>query len=546
MSDWRRGLGQVVNRLPTRYAGALRAVRGESWLALAVGVGGALLRLNGLATPVDSYDEGVYLASLRSLAAGHQLYSQVYSAQPPLFLLALLPVYRLFGQTLLAARLGVFAFALVGLWAAWRLGCELAGPRAGLIALALLAFDPVTLAQARSVQAEAPALAVMLAGLAAAAAYRRRPLRRYAALAGALLMASLLIKLFTVPALAPTLWLLWWPSGGLMSLAAWGRARRWPARAAWGAWWRAVRPATLAFAAGGGVALALTALPVAGDLGVAWRQVIGLHVGAEGTFGASRAGNLGLVLGTWWELPLAALGLAAGVLGWARRAWDGAMLAAWGLLCVIVLVLQAPLFAHHLALLPPPFALAAALLPDIAGLPTRMPGRLRAALGNATATLGQPEARLTSLALAAALVLGVVTCIAQQAYQQAHPPLTTLAVAGDLASFTQPGDLVVTDDQIIADLANRQVPPALVDTSAVRIQSGDLTTAQVIAAASDPRVTAVLWYSGRFDALPGLRAWVAAHFVAVLNYGGGRELYLRLPPNPPVGQAETAIPGKGT
>ncbi|MBA3827110.1 MAG: hypothetical protein H0X24_24860, partial [Ktedonobacterales bacterium] len=61
------------------------------------------------------------------------------------------------------------------------------------------------------------------------------------------------------------------------------------------------------------------------------------------------------------------------------------------------------------------------------------------------------------------------------------------------------------------------------------------TTAMVITAASDPHVTAILWYSGRFDQLPGLHDWVTRHFNQVISYGGTRGLFLRAPPGVPVG-----------
>ena len=114
-------------------------------------------------------------------------------------------------------------------------------------------------------------------------------------------------------------------------------------------------------------------------------------------------------------------------------------------------------------------------------------------------------------------------------------PIPLAQAVGDLQQFTLAGEWVVTDEQIAAVLADRQVPPALVDTSLVRITSGTLTTAQAIAAASDPHVTAILWYSGRFDRLQGFHDWVVQHYSQVLSYGGTRGLFLRAPPGVPVG-----------
>jgi hypothetical protein len=102
-------------------------------------------------------------------------------------------------------------------------------------------------------------------------------------------------------------------------------------------------------------------------------------------------------------------------------------------------------------------------------------------------------------------------------------------VAADLRRAIGPDQWVVTDAQFIADMADRNTPPALVDTSMVRIGSGDLTLQQLIDATSQPQVHAVLFFSGRFY-LRNVRAfhdWVAQHFHLLRVYGPGMELWIR-------------------
>ena len=102
-------------------------------------------------------------------------------------------------------------------------------------------------------------------------------------------------------------------------------------------------------------------------------------------------------------------------------------------------------------------------------------------------------------------------------------------VATDLRVATTPNQLVVTDAQFIAGLANRTTPPDLVDTSAVRITSKFLTLSQLESATSRPQVRAVLFFTGRFY-LPNIaeyHSWVAQHFHLLRNYGAGRELWVR-------------------
>ena len=102
-------------------------------------------------------------------------------------------------------------------------------------------------------------------------------------------------------------------------------------------------------------------------------------------------------------------------------------------------------------------------------------------------------------------------------------------VATDLRLATTPNQLVVTDAQFIAGLADRTTPPALVDTSAVRITSHYLTLSQLESATSQPQVHAVLFFTGRFylPNVAGYHAWVAQHFHLLHNYGAGRELWVR-------------------
>jgi len=102
-------------------------------------------------------------------------------------------------------------------------------------------------------------------------------------------------------------------------------------------------------------------------------------------------------------------------------------------------------------------------------------------------------------------------------------------VATDLRLATTPNQLVVTDAQFIAGLADRSTPPALVDTSAVRITSNYLTLSQLENSTSQPQVHAVLFFTGRFY-LPNVakyHSWVAQHFHLLHNYGAGRELWVR-------------------
>src|SRR3984893_9713381 len=97
-------------------------------------VAAVLMRLYHLALPFDrdSYDEGVYWQSLRSMLAGQSLYHTIFYSQPPLFLLSTYPGFALFGASLWSARFGVALVSLLGFAGAYLLGRTLAGRRGAL------------------------------------------------------------------------------------------------------------------------------------------------------------------------------------------------------------------------------------------------------------------------------------------------------------------------------------------------------------------------------------------------------------------------------
>jgi len=176
----------------------LRRLLGRPWIAVAaIVIVSVALRLPLLWGPQLDYDEGVYWESLRAMAAGHPLFTSVYSSQPPGFLVAMAPFYVV-GHGVASARAGVLVFFAVALLAAYASTRTLLGTRAALVATVLLAADPLMLRQSVALQADGPAMALGLVALAMAAFSTRRrgaDAQVAALLAGAALMLALLVKL---------------------------------------------------------------------------------------------------------------------------------------------------------------------------------------------------------------------------------------------------------------------------------------------------------------------------------------------------------------
>jgi hypothetical protein len=111
-------------------------------------------------------------------------------------------------------------------------------------------------------------------------------------------------------------------------------------------------------------------------------------------------------------------------------------------------------------------------------------------------------------------------------------PQASVEMSSALRAATLPQDLVATDDQYIAGLADRDVPPQLVDTSMVRIMSGYLTASQLESIITRLDIRVILFASGRFNLIPGFSAWVAANYTKVADFGDGNALYMKEPNGP--------------
>ncbi len=555
------------------------------WAAIAALFAIAIaMRLYHLGLPFDrdSYDEGVYWQSLRAMGAGHALYGDIFYSQPPFFLLSTYPVYALFGASLWSARLGIALVSLLGLPGALLLGKALSGRLGALAALLLAVVDPLFLAQSQTIQAEASSVAFSFLAIGLALYWWKYPTGKrgllLAILTGVTVALSIMCKLLGVTLLVPILLLmaarLWWgvatdqggdgkhedgdgnQGGGdmrevwLMESQGGGKPRPYPVRpeldrtsyrvgaglapalASRGPSLFARRP-YLSITAGI-IAFLLTiillTLPFFGSFQALWSSVVTFHTGA-GTLLSSNS-QLGQSGNTFkLETALATLltlaALYGSVMALLRRDWRVLPLLAWLLATAFLLWRQVPLFPHHFVSLTPP--LIALAIMGIAG---------PAAYKRAFATLSSSSivTVLTWLAVLLILFTAALDARTDLLYYKnaAARSVDGLAqvearVAADLDRAITPDQQVVTDAQFIAGLANRNTPPALVDTSMVRITTGSVTLSQLESLTDQPQVHAVLFFTGRFG-LPDVaafHAWVAQRFHLLHNYGGGRELWVR-------------------
>jgi len=550
----------------------LRRLPLEPLALLAIGAVALALRLWPLRHfSLDFQDEGAYWQSLKAMAAGYPLFSVAFSSQPPFFLLGLFPFYQLFGGTIVAARLGVALYSLLGLAAVYYIGRATAGRWAGLLACALLAVDPLYLAESRTLQAEAPSAGLALAGvaLAAVAMGQAGAGRRWrAAASGVAIGLGVLTKLFDVAALVPAALYLAAP----LFAALRGAEGRLPAPRRADIW-RALRlagPDLLLLGAGFVVACAAVLTPFLPVRELAYDQVVRFHQVAEHTNALGKTGwraNLGTIRDTvlsFYALPYLLLALTGVALAVWRRAWTLAPPLAWLAISLGLLVRQTPLIWHHVVLLAPLLAIVAgAALPLALTLhpqPLSLEGkgehpalqpplsRARESRVDRRRSRGATPQRSAGwrgeglLAYALLVLVGVSALAglwssveADRSRVDTNPPPAAVQrrMAAVLQDSTRPGEFVVTDGQYIAGLAGRSVPPELVDTSLVRIQVGQLdpryfSLRRLEDIIARDRVRTILFATGRLGPtahMPGFRPWVRRRYRLVARFGKDGELY---------------------
>ncbi|HET9980131.1 MAG TPA: glycosyltransferase family 39 protein, partial [Ktedonobacterales bacterium] len=479
--------------------------------------------LQTLQGPANDYDEGVYWQSLRAMANGHPLFSSIFSSQPPLFLLSVYPFYIVFGQSLSAARLALVFFSVAGVAGIYVIGRTLCNRATGALAAVLLALDPLYQHGAHTLQAELPSVALQIWAVAVALLAMKATGRRrgwLAVIAGALLGCALLVKLFAVAAVVPILLYM-----GMPLLRCWLDEKgglRWPPAEGMLAALRQIAPTLGLVAAGLFGVIIIVFLPFVGQLGTVYDQVVRFHLAAARADGRPLGDNLQIIADALMDSWLVYLPwVTIPVILW-RRLWFAAPLILWALADFVILAQQQPLLDHHFVLLSPALALVS--------------GCGIVAAWQAFRALTTSNRRKVGLGLIAAMLLvvcvsGLLLNLDQNAAANGPVPTRTLQIAIALQGVSAPDEVVLSDDQYVAALANRDVPPQLVDTSAVRITSGYLTASELETYITRSRIHTILFASGRFDLLPGFRDWVAARYTQVETFAHGGALFLLEPKN---------------
>ena len=488
----------------------------NSWLA-----GATLLLLlavyllySNLGNYNASYDSGVYLESARMMGRGFGLYRQIFDSQPPLWLLLIYVSFRMFGETAMAGQLVTATAGLITILAVMQMTSRLGGKGGAILAGVLVTLSPLELQWSRSLNGDVPAVALASISMAFAAGYARHGRRTWLMAAALASMGAIMIKLsgvYAVPALL------------LFVIARWKKAE---ALDRWQLVPFVALDTFIVIGIFGGITLFSLAWFRPDQL---WHQVVTFHWAARSVHGSitlddkwhtlfDLAAGERLLIGA---TPLTVLCLLSGI--------EGLALLAWPCFTFFGLLEHHPLYDHHLVALIP--ALAAAIGVGASNLRIVYPPLVR------RLSIQPRPARMVALTACAIVGLAILGGGASQAWIEAanQHALMRLSVLPSsegrlvnlIVSQTLPDEMIVTDDQGLAFLADRDMPPGLTDTSYTRITSGYLRSHEVIEQAEQYHVRFVLLWTGRLASMPEVVHWANERFPFRTDLGNGRVLYTR-------------------
>lgn len=470
-----------------------------------------------------SPDEGIHLMWLRLLSAGYQPYSQVYITYPPLYPLAINAVWQLW-PTEAAQRWFSVLYTLFGVVGVALLARRLAGTVAGLVAAALTLFSPVLMEPSRSILAEFPAVAwsVWAIWLACEAGnwcanesiVKRRILL---ILSGLCLSASLLTKLLSpfVAVLIPLILIIHWyhfnqhetsPHASrlmlprlsplLLDLLIWGLA----------------------------VLLPALMLLSAFNINSLVRQVVAQRLEARAVsteaepFWPPRYERGVMFLQE--DTALVVLGLIGLGVAWARRQRGRWLLLGWLILALGMLAVHDPIRYKHYLILIPPLAILGGI-----GV-TYWAAALKKLLSKSDAGLASGRKSKIMVLAGLLLLIGLFAwqvpaalALWQEKAAVPQPPVDEVQALAFIESVTAPGDCLISDDMPLLYWSGRVAPPELAEVSTNRLESGALTTPELVALTDHYDCQLVAAVSNRITKyLPDYMDWVRQHYLGRFHY----------------------------
>jgi len=253
-----------------------------------------------------------------------------------------------------------------------------------------------------------------------------------------------------------------------------------------------------------------------------YRETIAFHLLARQFFPLNLKGNAGKVLSYCLRIGgFFSLALCGGLVSLARRDHRiGIVSIIWSILVVIQSLFQAPLREHYMLALNLPSAVLAAIV-------------VSETCWDKSALAGPISAKrilvlVLVIALGVAFLLQLPGAIEESQRLTLYPLTVEDTEAINLIrTFAEPSDFVITDKEILAFLAERNIPPLLGGTSHRRIDIGWLTGEQLIEITQRYKVPVVTLWAERLRRLQDYEEWLRANYQLLKFYKPERQIYLR-------------------
>lgn len=143
-------------------------------------------------------DEGLELVKAALVSKGFSLYTEIWNDQPPFLTVLFAYGFKIFGQSIVVARLIVLSFATLLVWCFSQILRICLGDLAAIIGTIFLVISCNFLRLSVSAMAGLPSLALAMLSIYTLILYQQKPRLYLIILAGSSLAISLQIKMFTV------------------------------------------------------------------------------------------------------------------------------------------------------------------------------------------------------------------------------------------------------------------------------------------------------------------------------------------------------------
>jgi hypothetical protein len=459
-------------------------------------------------------DEGVNLMKSLLVNQGAELYTDVWSDQPPLLTYLIAALFRIVGVNLTVVRLTVLLFSCVLFWAAvqylkafWGTNHAIAG---GLILILL----PSYLRLSVSIMVGLPAIALAMLSFLAISYWHKDKKKLWLVLSGFALALSIMTKLFT-GLLAPLF------VAGLI-------AQEWQGFRKTGSWSQFLTPGVL-WTGGFGITALLTGLLSIYPDGLS--QLTVTHWTAQQTEFSDPTSIAGYLSES---LPAIFLAVIGSVYVLQRGRPTGLYLTGWALAGFLLLSQYSPIWYHHQLLVTIPVAILAGV-----------------AIGEFLVAIRDRFRNLRPVSVGAAMHVAVAVLIPYFAASSLSSSIRELDYrlpnlrppAADLREIEAVGMLdvmreyadatnyILTDRPMFAIWLGKPVPPEVAALTGKRLLTGELSQVEIISAIQryQPEQVAL----ARFE-LPQVEVYLQQHYRLVYHLTDHR-LYVRgdLMPNPP-------------